>query len=241
MSDLVVSYQMGKVASSSITSSLDNCIQMHSWSPMNPHPYFSTIYHSSLKGKLASDIRWFFRYRKLLQKVTKANKPIKLIIGIREPVSRNISGYFQSLTTAKNKVMSVDECIQDFYVQCPHYLPLLWFDVELNKRLGINAYQYSFDQSKGYVQFSEKNCNVFIYQQEKLNSLESVIGDFLEMDGFVLKTKNQSKNKWYSELNKSFINQFVAPEEYLDSMYKSKYVNHFYSTDDVTRFREKWS
>lgn len=237
---LVVSYQMGKVGSSSITSSLSNCIQMHSWSPMNPYCYFSSIHNGSLKGRLLEDFRWYLKYKKLMKSVENCNEPIKLIIGIREPVSRNISGYFQSLTSFRDKSITLEQCVENFYAFGSHYLPISWFDIELKRMLGIDIYEEPFNKIDGYTQFNKGNYHILVYQQEKLSSLEEVIGRFLGERSFKLQRVNVSSDKWYSNLNRKFLETYVAPQSYLDSMYSSKYMKHFYCANEVALFRERW-
>ena len=71
--------------------------------------------------------------------------------------------------------------------------------------------------------------------------LHSAASTRLHMDesGEPLKT-NVGSAKVYAPLYKEFKNSIVLPESYVDRMYTSKYMRHFYSEEEIARFREKW-
>lgn len=242
MNDLVVSYQMGKVGSSSIVASIPGCKQFHSWSSEEPIMFFSSRNTGSGLGRFKQYFKWKLAYRNLSKLVGRAkenNGRIKLIIGVREPVSRNVSGYFQSLMQREAGI-DVVTAIDMFYAFCPHMLAVKWFDVELKRRLGIDVYQHPFDLVKGYSSFSEGVFNVFVYRQEDLKNLSEEIGDFLEIDGFSLVTKNEAGSKWSGDLYSDFISDFSPSKEYLNLLYDTKYFRHFYGDVYRNKLMDKW-
>lgn len=242
-STVFVSYQMGKVASSSITNALEGCLQIHSWSAEEPIKYFSSRYTGSLSGRVLQNLKWkftFLKLQRLIFKAEKQNGTIKLIVGVREPVSRNISGYFQTLTHRERGV-TVDSCIDSFYAHCPHFLPLMWFDIELKKNLGIDVYNYPFDKDKGYVRIKEGDFDIFIYQMERLANLQPELSEYLGVPSFEINRVNDAADKWLGALYRSFTEEFKPSESYMEMLYESKYVKHFYSERDVAGFIRKWS
>ena len=242
MSDLIVSYQMGKVASSSIAASIIHCEQFHSWSSEEPIMFFSSRNTGSLKGRILQYCVWRIRYMRLALRykyTLKNNGRVKLIVGVREPVSRNVSGYFQSLMK-KEKGVSVRECIERFNAYCPHLAPLTWFDVELKQKLGIDIYQYEFDKENGYARFSQGPFDIFVYRQEDLKDNVSALRDFLGDSQFTLESVNEAGSKWSSSLYKKFINEFCPSREYLQLMYRSKYFTHFYTHEHREKFEKSW-
>ncbi|CCQ70869.1 Capsular polysaccharide synthesis enzyme CpsE [Crocosphaera watsonii WH 0402] len=73
------------------------------------------------------------------------------------------------------------------------------------------------------------------------NCLQDAFSEFLGIDNFRLSNKNQAKQKTYFEVYSDFLNSIVLPQSYIDKMYSSKYMKHFYSQNEIDKFREKWS
>ena len=242
MRDLVISYQMGKVASSSIVASIPGCVQFHSWSGEEPVMFFSSRNTGSSLGRLRQHISWKYRFWRLQNSLAihkkHANKP-KLVIGVREPVSRAVSGYFQSLME-REKHLSISEHIDGFFAFCPHMMPLKWFDVELKRRLGIDVYQYEFDTVRGYSSFSAKGFEIFLYQTEKLDDIVPELGEFVGDDDLELVRVNEVAEKWSGDVYKKFLKEVCFPKGYLDLMYDSTYFRHFYGKDAEVYYRNKW-
>ncbi len=242
MNDLVVSYQMGKVASSSIAASVDSCEQFHSWSSEEPIMFFSSRNTGSAKGRLVQYFKWKLKFYKLKRRVQKAiggGGRIKLVVGVREPVSRNASGYFQSLMSREINT-TVEQAIEKFYAFCPHMGPLHWFDIELKEKLDIDVYEYPFDLVKGCGQFKKGVFDVFIYRQEDLRANAKALGEFLNITDFKLLNVNDGGDKWSAELYRKFLKEFNPSPAYLDLMYESKYFEHFYGEKLKGEYKAKW-
>lgn len=242
MDDLIVSYQMGKVGSSSLVEAIPNCLQFHSWSGEEPVKFFSSRDTASLKGKLSQHLRWRWRYLQLERKKTKAMKSgnrIKLLIGVREPIGRNISGFFQSLMSRESSV-TLEECIDNFYMFCPHLAPIYWFDAELKNKLGIDIYQHPFDKDHGYCTFSEGCYDVFVYRMEDLNSLIVKIADFLGLPELELKNVNEAGDKWLAPLYSEFKKEIKISDEYFNLLTKNCYFERFYGDSFLEELKNKW-
>lgn len=241
--DLIVSYQMGKVGSSSITAKIPGCIQTHSWGGEEPIKYFSSRYTGSLIGRVMQNIRWRYVCQNLQRRVLKTKKiggKVKLIVGVREPVSRNVSGYFQTLTI-REQGKSVKQIVDEFWAFCPHFSSLYWFDVEMKRSIGVDVYKHPFNKSEGYAHIVDEEVDIFIYQLEKLSTLEDKIRKFVGRDDFQLVRENDASDKWLGDVYEGFVKVFKPGEEYLSLMYASKYFEHFYSEEDRKRFVDKWS
>lgn len=119
--------------------------------------------------------------------------------------------------------------------------PLHWLENEIDRNFGINVYDRPFDRDKGFIEFEEGNFKVFLYKLEKLPSLENDLGDFLSEPSFKLVNANVGSQNWYGKLYESFHEKIEFSQEYLDLLYNSKYVNHFYSQAEIAQFRAKWT
>lgn len=240
---LVISYQMGKVASSSICESIKGCIQTHSWSHEEPIKFFSSRYTGSLKGKIIQNLKWKIHHyitKQKLEKHTKHNQPVKILIGVREPVSRNISGYFQTLTS-REKSTSLEQHIHRFYAFCPHLAATYWFDNELLEKFNIDVYQYPFNKELGFSKIKQGNIEIFIYKFEKLGNLEIELKKFLNLEDLKLTRTNDAEEKWLNNIYREFKKNLRPSKEYLDLLYSTKYSKHFYTDSEISDLIKKWS
>jgi glutamate mutase epsilon subunit len=116
-----------------------------------------------------------------------------------------------------------------------------WFDVELKAVFGIDVYDYPFDREKGYSIIEQDNVEVLVIKLEKINSLEQVIGDFVEVSDFKLINSNVSDKKPYKYLYKNMREEIRIPREVVDRYYKnSPRMKHFYTEEEINMFYKKW-
>ena len=260
----VVIYQMGKVGSSTIISSLNKLnipnIQIHSLD--NP---YDTWFPTKTKGWNPFSIQYVPSYsfswkikRILRNKIIKTilndrlksknNKKIKIITLVREPISREISRFFQNLHVLiyhsiyimRNDNTIHNDLIKLFEIYNNKRSTITYFDIEFRKFLKIDIYDFPFDKNKGYGIIQKKNLEILILKLEKLNELQEIIGKFLELKTFELISSNQAKTKWYGPLYKEFIKNYVPNEDYLNLVYESKYMKHFYSEEEIKKFKNRW-
>ena len=258
----VIIYQMGKVGSSTIMNSLNNLsidnIQIHSFEnytdPMYPCKNKKrnwkqyNINFSPLK--LNKQIRSFFTikiYRQLLDYYRKkGSKKIKIITLVREPVGREISRFFQNIEaiTYYNRYILKGEKgknLQEMYLKYNNkYSTVNYFDEEFFKFTGIDVYNYPFDKEKGFSLIEKDNISLLILKLEKLNDLTPILKSFIGNEKFELEKSNETSNKWHYILYKDFIKNYYPEKEHLDYIYSSKYIKHFYTGDEVEKFRKKW-
>lgn len=242
---LFISYQMGKVSSSSITFSLKNCIQIHTWSGEEPIKYFSSRYTGTLLGRILQTLSWKIRFiilKKKYEHALKKKNKIKMFVGIREPVSRNISGYFQTLNKKSLATKSFNFHKRKFFAHTPHLTPIYWMENELYENFNINILNYKFDRKKGYriIKIKNKKLEIFLYKHEKINQLEKSIANFLNDKNFKLKRINIGSQKWYSKIYNNFLKSILFEKEYLDLMYNNKFIKHFYTKNEIKYFINKW-
>lgn len=238
----VIVYQMGKVGSSSIVGSLSDVLQIHTWSGEQPIKYFSSRYNGSVKGWVISYFKWRLKSHLAKKHITKSKMKgnrVKMIIGVREPVSRNLSAYFQTLNASRLE-NSVDLEIENFFTYTPHLSGVFWFDVELKREFDIDIYKQEFDKEAGYIILQHENLDIFIYQFEKLATLKKQLSAFLEKDDFELLLENVAGNKPTGARYKEVKDKIKFNSEYLNLLYGSKYMKHFYSEEDITNFKQKW-
>jgi hypothetical protein len=182
----------------------------------------------------------------LCNKISKGKRKAKIITLVREPLSRNISAFFQNfqiyIGSDKNVTdYQLNKLIDIFIKEYSHDVPLQWFNFEFEKATGINVYNYPFPKHKGYMKIEENNIELLLMKLEIPDTLkESVIADFMHLDKFRLISKNIGKDKTYSKTYQQFKKTVRLPSTYIHKMLSSQYARHFYSEKDISALWVKW-
>lgn len=204
-------------------------------------PWMNRFLRDSVDGKYGSH-RW------------------KLITLTREPISRNISAFFENcvITPLEDgegyRIVSdyydLDITISDkdyeklmnaFMEKLNHDSPLDFFDKEIKAVLGVDIYAEQFDKEKGYEIFEKDNYDVLVIKLEKLKECASeAFKEFMGLDGFTLVDTNVGSEKDYAALYKDFRVNAIIPQSYVDHLYNSKYMNAFYTEEEKSKFLERW-
>ena len=256
---VILVHQMGKVASTSLVNSLekldsDMAICHTHYVKKESLDDFIQKYKAK---KLPLD-NYLIESQEISQFLDRTSQdyPWKIITIVREPIARNMSMFFENLDKGKQTnlympdfvekyqsgVLEVDNLINNFLSQYPHEIPLNWLDKEIKDVFGVDVYSFDFSHDKGYQIIEFKNVEILILRLESLqNCLQDAFSEFLGIDNFRLSNKNQAKQKTYFEVYSDFLNSIVLPQSYIDKMYSSKYMKHFYSQNEIDKFREKWS
>lgn len=241
----IVVYQMGKVGSSSVTESLklagvNLVFHVHRMNPDNIQMVRKEYLDNNqrpLNEKVGERL-----YRRIVEKRRKA----KFITLVREPISRNISAFFQNFmrfTGAEygDADYTIEELVDIFIGDYKHSVPLTWFDVEMKQTLEIDVYEYPFPKEKGYLSIKKGNFELLILKLEVDDSIkESAIAQFIDKEDFRLIRSNVAKEKNYFQAYRDFILTLKLPESYVESMCNSEYTKHFYSDAEIESIRSDW-
>ena len=118
---------------------------------------------------------------------------------------------------------------------------LEWFEHELKQVFGIDIFEGDFDREKGYGIIKKENISVLAIKLEKLNELNDVIGDFLDIEEFELDIYNSAKNKSYYYAYKQVLRNIQLPKEYLKICYENKKLEFFYTEKEIEEMKNKWN
>jgi len=182
----------------------------------------------------------------LCNKILKGKRKAQIITLVREPLSRNISAFFQNLqiyidSDKKDTDYQLKKLIDIFLKEYSHDIPLQWFNFEFKKATGINIYNYPFPKHKGYMRIKENNIELLLMKLEIPDTLkERVIADFMHIDNFRLISKNIGKDKTYSKTYQQFKKTVRLPSTYIHEMLSSQYARHFYSEKDISALWVRW-
>ena len=217
----------------------------------------SASFLHSLKNK-SQDVRHTHNLRDLAN-VVNDSKNTLIISGIRNPLDRNISYFFQTYSdnfynnvkTAANEyrgehcyVMSKEdllkasplELISIFLSQQIHFTFNEWFYefFDVTKILDI-----AFDKKQGIKLYHLPNNNhVLLYTFESLGANELFIKSFFGINEFL--HSNNSKQREYADKYQSFKRLLTLEPEYKSKLLSTPIMKYFYTNDEINSFFQKY-
>lgn len=242
-------FSVGKVGSSTIANTLRKYgiyeVQPHSLRysrigsyfviPKNTHQLFIRNFYKTLLIR----IKGFF----LKLKIRFVHRRVKVVTLVRDPISRNISAFFEQFPHISNRPMSeynTNELIELFWESCNHDAPLVWFDKEMKPFFGVDVLEYGFDKEHGFAQYSVGKIDVLVLKMEKVSTLSSVMSNYFEVPDFEIVATNRADNKEYAEAYKDFKSNLKISKDYADKFYTSELIRHFYTREEIEGFYRKW-
>jgi Putative capsular polysaccharide synthesis protein len=227
----VLIFQMGKVGSTSLRDSLSPI-----WPGLTVHTHnFPLDMKRNKKG-----------LRLLYNEVIRRGGPLFVISPVREPIARMVSTFFKGFERhtgveySKSR-FSIDELTRIFLQNTDHGRPIVWYDRFFKPTLGIDVYDHEFP-SRGIQVIHHKNTRVLLMRSELPDSVkESAVRDFLDLTAFSLSNRNVGSQQPYAETYRKFLDEFIAPDWYIQRMYESRFFNHFYGEAFKNSLIEKWT
>lgn len=231
--DIVLMYTMGKVGTTTVEATLKE---------NNVHPVIH-IHQLNFNRENDRSKKTLYDLKSyvisIIIKKFKSRKNIKIISAVRDPISRNMSSFFQIINRYDEKTYqmgldNVEELIDSFFLQYKHDYPLTWFDKELKEVFDFDIYKHSFEKVKGYSIYKKDNLDILLIKTEKIKEIGTeAINDFMNLNISTLVNKNRADNKRYSNLYTKFKNNIQFSQEYINKMYQSKFMNHFYTNEEI--------
>jgi len=177
---------------------------------------------------------------------------LKIVTSVRDPVAGEISSFFENLMWHPDfdlqKIGSVPDGLVvtellGLFSRCLNDdSRLFWFDRELKRALQVDAYATPFPKSRGFLVYRGPHPDTLVLKLEKMNQCaEEAFKEFLGLEHFSLKLSNLASEKKYHNLYQKFRESVRFSEAYLDKMYSSQYARHFYTEEEIHKFRKRWS
>jgi len=246
----ILVYQMGKVASKSIRSTISDAlpstpiIHVHTLNPTIARDNFRK-YKFSSNGKFLKYSRSLFLSSEVSPSLI-YDKNWKIITLVRDPVAQTISDFFFSLgdyTDFNGKKYQLQESdinrLKEIYLNDypDHSLPIEWFDDELSSVFNYDIYAKLFDRRKGYFY----DDNLLLLRVEDLNTIgPEALESFLNVNNVMLKRVNTANTLGYKKTYEQFKSHISLPMPFLQDMYDNKYARHFYTSAEIETFILKW-
>ncbi len=220
--EIVLVYQPGKVASSTVYNSIKT--------------YNRNVLHCHILAEICDNEDDLYR---LLDK-----KGGKIICLVRDPVARRISEMWQNIKNVERYAIDADfgEIEKYYFDGFFENFEFDWFDYEMKKTFHLDVFEYPFDQTRGYSIIKQGDIELLLMKMEKLNGLENVIGDFLGVEGFRLHSKNVGGQKAYRFAIKEYKENFILSKRRLADIYRNNNrMRHFYSNQECEELYKKWA
>lgn len=219
--EIILVYQPGKVASTSIYHSIQsynrNVLHCHSLNDIE-----------STEGDLCKILNI---------------KSGKIICLVRDPIARTIAAMWQNVSEVEMYSAEVDfaEIENYFFPDGFWRYQFRWLDEEIKRYFKIDVFKYSFDKEKGYSLIKEGNIELLLIKMESLNKLKDVIGEFLNIEQFELSKKNVGEEKLYRFAYQEYKKEFYLPKEVLENIYKeNEQMKYFYNEQERNDMYLKW-
>jgi Putative capsular polysaccharide synthesis protein len=185
----------------------------------------------------------------------------KLVSVFREPVARNVSVFFLAIEVFLNNFqqkykkgeidfqqkykkgeMDNQQLLKVFLEEFPHNEPLDWFNDEIKEVFGLDVLEHPFPREQGYQIIRSGNVDLLLLKLEQLDAChQEAFQQFLGVDIPELKNTHVSELDPSKPMYADFVKNTLFPGDYLDRMYTSDVAQHFYSKEEISSFRQKWS
>ncbi len=221
-------FQMGKVGSSSLRSTL----QAH-----YPGLVVQAHHKQMLNQREQRILHWRMRLR----------LPVLVICPVRDPLSRNISAFFQNFKRdtgfdISSKAWTQEELTRLFLRCYPHQVCLEWFDQHLRTLFGLDVLSQPFPIERKWRTYRHRSIRALIYRAdlEKEKQL-AIISSFIGQSIPAWIYENVSENKDYGKIYKDFVQRVRLPEIYVSLMCQSRFCRTFWSETEIERMRNAFS
>jgi hypothetical protein len=187
----------------------------------------------------------------LRKKLTNYSGELFVITIIREPISREISAFFQNTELYKdileNKNLEIDLTMAKELLY--HRLGLNicqdlkdWFDLEIFNNFQIDVFKNTFDREKKYVISNNENYHHLLLKTEDLDAIfPGAIMEFLNLkEPMLLRKANVGDQKHYADIYKKVKKNIKLKPQIINQIVNSTFFQHFYSEDKQSVI-DKWS
>jgi hypothetical protein len=204
-------FNMGKVGSKSMEASLIKA----GYKKLIPHLHWPDHLAFSYEHSI-------YDYAEIINYDT--SKPRTFISGVRDPVERVISGYFQSRGESQSQNNISDEVLKQKLTSDISKITG-WFDHGYFSKIDI--YDYPFDKKLGYSIIKKNNITIFLY---RLDCIKKSWKPLSALTGLYLETsyENKSSDKVYSEQLKALLSKKELVGSLKEVSRDSKYMEHFF-------------
>jgi len=171
----------------------------------------------------------------------------KMVTLVRDPVSRNVSSYFQHLDEiwgirgAWSRV-PLSELTDGFLRIFEHDEPLDWFDTEVRDLIGIDVMNHRFEVDRKFSIMRNDKWTLLLMRSDLVDEgKHEALGELVGTPVPILQRQNVTSRKPCAGTYLRFKKQLTLPKSYLDRMYSAPIATHFFSSAEIKGMRTNWS
>ncbi len=173
---------------------------------------------------------------------------LRLVSLTREPVAAAVSSWFFNF---ENRVedarpedwtteQHVDAICAGGFASRPDYFTG-WFDFECRELTGIDVYERAFDVEQGFDCYGVSKADLLVIRSEDLSAVfRTAFERFYGLTVPALEAHNVGDTSTYATAYKQFKTGARLPPGFVDEHLAHRYARHFYSTEELDRFRTRW-
>lgn len=252
----ILVYQMGKVGSSTIVSTLERAGVTEP--VLHVHTLVPEEIRIAVNRQRNSQVPFLHEHlivSSIVGKKLGASRfPCRIVTLTREPVARAISFVFEDLKKQAPEARREDGSIDvsavtratERVLSAPdngNADPSLWFDRELKVSFGVDVFEHPYDFERGYTIIRSGNVPVLVMRMEDINrAVCSALAEFLQIDParIRLAEANVGVKKWYAIYMDEVKRTLKLEDETLERLIGTRYFQHFYASESE-RITQRWA
>lgn len=178
------------------------------------------------------------------------DQPWHFLTVVRDPVAALVSRFFgrldHTVPQIRRQLQTGSTTVEDLAQMClrkwDYRTVTEWFDRQLADALDIDVYSRYFPFEKGYDVFRDGRFSVLVLRGEDLERCgAAAFREFLGLQGFQAGPIEPAFGTWYEKYYRQFLAKVVIPDERLEEVYNSRFARQFYTTEELDRFRARWT
>ena len=236
-SRVVLVHTMGKVGSMSIYKALrDACredvaiFHTHRLVPLDDPA-------ALIERKSLAPRKTWFTSAALFDLLKDEPKPTSVLTVVRDPLERNISGFFQTIERYTDNGRPIvpgrhsetgPGLAAMFVERYPHNAITTWIDREIRTHFDIDLYDTPFDKDAGFSVARNAETTVTAVRFDRLETVgPDLLSQVSDRPVSQLPRRNSSAKKHSGLLFEEMKASLVLPREAEEALYSSKYATHF--------------
>lgn len=241
-------YQMGRVGSRTVLES----VRAHPGGPDALFHYHRLQGLDALERELLGDpssparaIEYVRASQRFRHRLDAHPGPWDVVTLVRDPVARNLSAFFHQLPryvadAALGPELPDRMLLAIFLERFDHRFALDWFDAELRRTFGVDVFATRFVFEGGQSTETDR-ARILLLRCEDLDAhLPRVMHRWLGLSELRVVRSNRGVDHDFGARYRRFAGEVILPDAYLDAMYASRLARHFYSREEIERFRARW-
>ncbi|MEM8619407.1 MAG: putative capsular polysaccharide synthesis family protein [Actinomycetota bacterium] len=256
---IVLVHTVGKVASTSLADGLQaalphrTVLHVHRLTMLQDYERASRAHYEATGTIDAKYLRAAYAGSHLRR--FRRNGPIDVVTAVRDPVRREISGFFFGLTSrhpdlaqrlrTEPATVSTDEVLRRLILErisesvgrVQH-----WIEVEFERGLGLDVLAAPFDPEVGYQLVEGDDARVVVLRTEDLRTtVEPAMHALLGVENVQLPRSNDASTQFYRDAYRRLSGDLRLPTDLADDIYDQPWVRHFYTDSEIDDFRRHWT